>query len=81
VLADTANVSNPFQRYSISSNYNLLEAIVKSKNLEMFKVIINYLLAEKNHENPIKRVKMPKVALAKQSTGEQNFIHHRFIMR
>ena len=62
--ADTANISNPFQRYSIGCKFDVISAVVKNKDFDSFKLIIDYLANEKP-----KRVGLPQIALTKIGTG------------
>ena len=38
---DTSNISNPMQQFGIGCEDNVLRAVVKSQNYEMFKMVID----------------------------------------
>ena len=54
---DTNNISNPFQAFGIGCEDNVLKAVIKSQNFEMFKMVIDQLLLEK--KDTYNRVKLP----------------------
>lgn len=79
LLADYANISNPLQKFGIDCCENLLRVVVKQRDFESFKLVIDYMT--KNKQGEISRVKLPQVALTKKSTGQQNTYSHNFPMR
>ena len=72
LLADTASISNPFQSYSVNFNINMLKIVVYNRDLESFKLVIDYLTKQNSSNGEKPRVKLPQIALTKQGTGFQN---------
>ena len=56
-LADHGNINNPFQKFGIDCNENLLRTVVKQKDFDSFKLVIDYLT--KNRREAVARVKLP----------------------
>jgi len=80
-MADSTNISNPFQKYAVDCDLNLLKSVVLAKDFEAFKMAINYLTKLRDNPSVRTRVKLPQIALTKIGTGQQNRYQHNFPMR
>ena len=43
LLADTANISNPFQKFGVDCDLTCLKAVIENRDFESFKILIDYL--------------------------------------
>lgn len=43
LLADTANISNPFQKYGVDCDLTCLKAVVENRDFDSFKLLVDHL--------------------------------------